>query len=161
MLTLEKKRARLRSLKNIADLLDTRFSGPFGFKFGLDPLIGLIPVLGDLITFFLAAYLFIQSIQFGIPVIVLLRMLLNTLFDQLLKWIPVLGVVLDFAWKSNVRNIRLIERYVENPSPTYTSSWGVVAGVFAIFVSVVVFVIYAGVWITLWLARSIAPLLGL
>lgn len=156
----EEQKSQLQSLRKIADLLDTKFTGPFGLKFGLDPLIGLIPVLGDLITLFIAAYIFVQSIQFGLPVVVHVRMLLNILLDQMIKWIPFLGILLDFAWKSNVRNIRLMEQYVDQPTQTHAISWGIVTSVFLFFVMISVVVIYTGVWITLWLVHNMTQLLG-
>ncbi len=111
-----------KHLKNIAQWLDNKFEGPFGFKFGLDPIIGLIPVVGDLITVFLSVYILFNAYLLGCSFPVFIRMLFNIGLDFVIKVIPILGIAFDFVWKANIKNIQLLEAHLENPQGTRRQS---------------------------------------
>lgn len=108
----------IKHLRTMAEFLDSRFRGPFGFRFGFDGLLGLIPGLGDIVTNMMATYIILQATWKGYPTSVITRMFLNLVIDNALDSIPLVGTIFDFFFKSNLRNIRLIEEYQANPSLT-------------------------------------------
>jgi len=95
--------------------MDSQFEGPFGFRFGWDGLIGLIPFLGDFITNVISIYIISQAMLMGCSASVLLRMGLNLLVENLLDLIPFLGNFFDFFWKANEKNLRLLELHSLDP----------------------------------------------
>jgi Domain of unknown function (DUF4112) len=102
---------RLRRLRWVAWLLDRSIPLGHGWSIGVDPLIGLVPGVGDFITTAASFYIVCEAGRLGLPAGILLRMLGNIAADTLLGAIPVLGDLFDFAWQSNVRNLRLIEAH--------------------------------------------------
>ena len=102
--------------------MDSIFKGPLGLKFGLDGLLGLVPFVGDVITSSISLYIIVQAAMMGCPPSVLLRMGLNVLFENVLDMIPLLGNVFDFIWKSNNKNIALLEMHTVNPAGAKFSS---------------------------------------
>lgn len=106
-----------RNLRQLADLLDSRFSFG-GVRFGWDAIAGFIPVFGDLATNLVSLYILFQAAQLGAPGSVLLRMGGNILIDNLLDAVPFLGNFADFFWRSNNRNMRLLDAWMRDPSRT-------------------------------------------
>src|SRR5436190_14047707 len=106
---------RLKNLELISRLMDSQFSIPgTNIKFGLDPLIGLVPGAGDVVTFFISGFMIMILAQNGASGFLLARMILNILIDSLVGSIPLLGDLFDFAFKANEANLRLMrEHYVE------------------------------------------------
>lgn len=100
----------LKSAKRITKLLDSQFN-ILGYKFGLEPLIGLVPGLGDIITVVLSLYLVFIGFQMHLPRKEIVRMLFNIGLDFLIGTIPVVGDISDFFYKANERNMRILERF--------------------------------------------------
>lgn len=105
----------MRDLRKIGEFLDTKFTLPFGWRIGWDGIIGMIPVLGDFATGSLSLYIILRGILLGCPPSIVLRMGANVLVDNVFDAVPVLGNIFDFVWKSNTKNIALIESYLSNP----------------------------------------------
>ncbi len=107
--------AALQQLDMVARLMDSQFKIPgTDIRFGLDAIIGLIPGLGDLSTFAISGYMIVIMSRNGASGYVMARMLLNVLVDTIFGMVPILGDIFDVAYKSNMRNIRLMrEHYVE------------------------------------------------
>lgn len=82
------------------------------FNVGIDSILGVIPVVGDYIGLLLSLYALALSALFGLPLPLLGMMLFNILLDCVLGLIPVIGDALDVAWKSNLRNLRLLEEHL-------------------------------------------------
>jgi C4-dicarboxylate transporter len=102
----------LAALRKWSVLLDSAFRVPgTNFKFGLDPLLGLVPGIGDLTTPFFATLLLLHAVRLRIPRVVQLRMLMNAAIDLGIGVVPVVGDLFDFGWKANVRNLALLERH--------------------------------------------------
>jgi hypothetical protein len=122
-LPLDPRHARqLDALRAWARLLDNKFALPgTRFRFGLDPLIGLIPVIGDLTTPIFSAAIVLQAFRMGIPKVIQLRMLINVIIDVVIGEFPVLGDLFDFAWKSNAMNMKLLEQHTYEVA--HPSSW--------------------------------------
>ncbi|OUJ71846.1 DUF4112 domain-containing protein [Hymenobacter crusticola] len=103
---------RLRWVERVARLMDSQFHLPgTRFRFGLDPVLGLIPILGDLSTFAVSGMLVLTMMRHGASRNVVIRMVLNILIDTILGAIPIIGNIFDFAYKSNDRNVELLRRH--------------------------------------------------
>jgi hypothetical protein len=96
---------------------DSVFEVPgLGWRFGLDPLIGLVPVVGDLASSAVSFYILSLAAHFGVPRRTLARMAINVGIDYVLGSIPLIGNVFDFAWKANQRNMALLEQALAAPA---------------------------------------------
>jgi hypothetical protein len=94
-------------LKKLEQSLDRRFSF-FGVQFGVDGLLGLVPVLGDLISAGMGLYLILEARRLGARRWTMAKMLVNLAVDFGLGAIPVIGDIFDIAFKSNTKNVRLL-----------------------------------------------------
>ncbi len=94
-------------LKRLEQRLDRQFS-LFGVQFGFDGIIGLIPVVGDIITAGFGLYLILEARRLGAGRWTVARMLINWGIDLGVGAIPVLGDMFDIAFKSNTKNVRLL-----------------------------------------------------
>jgi hypothetical protein len=107
----------LQEIRELAHLLDNSLRIPLiGYRFGVDAILGLVPVIGDFSAFALSAYIIYRAARMGAPASLLARMLVNALGDTLVGSIPVLGTVVDVVWKANARNLRLLERFLAGRS---------------------------------------------
>ncbi len=115
---------RVDRLRRIAQIYDAGIRIPgTRLTIGLDPLIGLIPGLGDLIGAGMAIWVVAEAARLGASGFVLFRMGLNIAIDTLGGAIPVAGDVFDAMWKANLRNVRLLERHLAaRDDPTSTRS---------------------------------------
>lgn len=107
-------RERFDRLKKLSVLMDSGIRGPFGITFGLDGLIGLIPVIGDLFGTIISLYILVQAVSFGCSPSVMLRMGVNLLIEALLELVPFVGNVFDFFWKANDKNMLILEQHLVN-----------------------------------------------
>lgn len=122
----------LRRVQLVATMLDDAIRIPgTDFRIGIDPIVGLVPGIGDLLGGAASLYIILQAARAGAPASVLLRMAANVGIDTLIGAIPVLGDVFDFGWKSNTRNARLLARHIEQPLGTRRASTALVAAVLA------------------------------
>jgi len=113
----------LARARTLARLLDSAARVPgTNIRFGADAVIGLIPGLGDIGGAALAGYLVILAQRLGVPRAVVLRMLANVAVDTLAGSVPVIGDLFDVAYKSNLRNVALLERALERPVATSRTS---------------------------------------
>lgn len=104
----------LAQLDLIADLLDSRFIIPgTNIRFGLDSLIGLVPVVGDVISALISLYLIGRAAQLGLSPWVKARMLWNVVLDTAIGAVPIAGDAFDVAFKSNRRNIALVRKALQ------------------------------------------------
>jgi hypothetical protein len=110
-MTLEQEEAVLQRLRSLARLLDSSLRLPgTQFRFGLDPLLGLIPVAGDFASMGLSSYLVWEARRLGLPRHVMIRMMGNVAMDTVVGAIPLLGDAFDFFFRANRRNMRLLEK---------------------------------------------------
>lgn len=87
------------------------------FSFGLDALIGMVPVLGDVVGFAVGGWFLLEGARVGAPAPVLGRMAGNIVLDALIGFVPVIGDIADVAFKANRRNARLLGEYLDQLSP--------------------------------------------
>ncbi|MEO6610097.1 MAG: DUF4112 domain-containing protein [Aestuariivirga sp.] len=103
----------MRRLKIIARLMDNAVAIPFtNFRVGLDPLIGLLPVGGDLAGLAVSLYIVQQAYKLGAPRDVLVRMLANVAIDSGLGMVPVAGDAFDAIFKANIMNYNLLADFI-------------------------------------------------
>lgn len=102
-------------IKTVSYLLDEQFRVPgTKFRFGLDPVMNLVPVLGDIPGFLISAGLLFAMAKKGASNKLVVLMSINILLDTIIGGIPVIGQIFDFFYKSNTRNLRLMrEHYLE------------------------------------------------
>jgi hypothetical protein len=139
----ERRMAALRAMRR---WLDEAFRVPgTGIRFGWDPLIGLLPWAGDLITALLSSAIVLQAHQMRLPRVVLLRMLSNVAIDLVIGAIPFFGDVADVFWKSNSKNFALLEAHAYEVRPPSAGDWlfvGAVIGAILIVALVPLVVVY-------------------
>lgn len=108
----------LQRVRRLSYLLDNAIPIPgTRWRFGLDPLLGLLPGGGDMAGAILSAYIVFEAARFGLPRSTLVRMLANLVLDSALGSLPVMGDVFDATWKSNSRNLALLEAHAQSPEP--------------------------------------------
>lgn len=106
---------QFRRLARVAKLLDGQFRFPgTRWRFGLDPLIGLIPGAGDAVSAGLSLWIVLQARRLGAPTGTIVRMLGNIGIDFATGLIPVLGDLLDAGYKANTRNVELLKRKLDS-----------------------------------------------
>lgn len=99
-------------------LLERSFRVPgVNLPIGLDSIIGLIPVLGDIVTAAMGAYIVWEGRNLGMPKWKLWRMSGNILFDTALGAVPVVGDAADFLFRSNTRNLKIIKKHLDKHHP--------------------------------------------
>lgn len=152
------KRASLEPLfKWIALIMDDFLRVPgTKFRFGLDPIIGLLPGIGDTSSAIVSALALIAAARRGLPKILLARMSLNILINELVGIIPGLGDAFSFWFKSNARNYELLKKHSVVPGRSRKSDW-----IFVIAILAILFVIVcAGLLVSFLLLREIGSLLS-
>ena len=103
---------RLRWVEHVSRLMDSQFRLPgTRFRFGLDPVLGLVPIVGDLSTTLVSVALLVTMLRHGASGAVAVRMALNILIDSIVGAVPILGNIFDFTFKSNERNVALLRRH--------------------------------------------------
>jgi len=108
-----KVRRRLARMRRVAWLIDAQFRIPgLKFRFGLNSLLGLPPVAGDAVLAAISLYLVYEAARLGVPRAKLLQMLANIGVEAALGSVPVVGDLLDMAWKANLRNLSIVERHL-------------------------------------------------
>ena len=105
-----------KRLERLAWLLDSAIRLPGGFRVGLDGIIGLIPGVGDLIGAVLSSYIVWVAAKAKLPFLLLMRMTLNIFIELIIGVVPVFGDAFDFAFKANLRNVRILNNYFQSPS---------------------------------------------
>jgi hypothetical protein len=148
---------RLELIRRMSRLLDSSMVVPgTSIRFGLDPILGLLPGLGDLVSPLFTIGVIWQARDLGIPRVIQMRMIFNVAIDTLVGMVPIAGDLFDFAWKANNMNLTLLERYAyeeHRPSP---ADW-----LFVIAAIVLLLVLAATPFLLLgWLLGAVGRLFG-
>lgn len=128
---------RLELLKQVARLLDSAIAVPGTSRtIGLDPILGLIPGLGDLVSPIFTIGVIWQARELGVPRVVQLRMIFNAAIDALVGLVPLAGDLFDFAWKANDRNMALLERHAYEVQTPSASDWAFVVAAVVLLIGI-------------------------
>ena len=133
---------QLEGARRLARLLDGQFRLPgTSLRFGLDPVLGLLPVGGDVLSALASGWILYVAWVNGAPGSLIGRMLINVLIDTLVGSVPVLGDLFDAGWKSNSRNLELLEDWIgaegAQRHPTAAILVGVIAALLVLLAGVV------------------------
>jgi hypothetical protein len=133
----ERFRAAEQRIGRVTRVLDELVGVPgTPIKVGLDPVIGLIPVVGDAVAAGVGAWVIAEAARFGIPRLVLGRMVLNLLLDLGVGAIPILGDVYDLFFRSNSRNLALFRRHALDPDASTRGERAFFAGLLLVIVGI-------------------------
>ncbi len=154
----KQKRAELEPLFRWLALIMDNFLRVPGtqFRFGLDPLMGLLPGLGDTGSAIISAMALIAAARRGLPKILLARMSLNILINEAIGIIPIAGDAFSFWFKSNVRNYELLQRHTAGARSSTTSDWIFVA----LVLSLLFVILLVSLAVSFWLLSQVVKLLG-
>ena len=123
-LELQSQAVQTDTLRRLAALFDSAFRIPgTRVRFGLDPILGLVPGVGDMASPVLALLLIWQATRQRVPKPVLARMVVNALVDAGVGAIPVVGDAFDFVWKANDWNLSLLERHAQPGTRATPGDW--------------------------------------
>jgi len=148
--------------KNLAKWIsiwsDTVFEVPgLGWRFGLDPIIGLVPLAGDFASAIVSLYILTLAAEMQVPRSTMLRMGLNVAIDYFVGSIPIVGNIFDFAWKANARNMQLLERTLASPPAERRKQslwdWLILGGLLAMLVALFIGSLVAAILIAAWITR--------
>jgi len=145
---------RLEALRRASQLLDSAFVLPgTEYRIGLDPIVGLVPVLGDFASLLFTVAMIWQARDLGIPRVAQLRMVFNAGIDALVGVIPFAGDLFDFAWKSNMRNLEILERHAYEERHASAGDWLFVTAMIALILLIAVTPFFLAVWLFSVLSR--------
>jgi hypothetical protein len=148
--------ARLARLRKVAWILDRSVGVGPNARFGLDPVVGLLPVVGDWLGAGIALYVVHEALRLGISWPVIGRMLINIGVESVVGAVPVVGDVFDFVWQASSRNLRLVEAHY-HPRLQPRSSKSIV-GVLVGIAIVLVVTLIASLWLAIWLLKQLFEL---
>jgi len=157
--TREPDRSRaLSEVQTMAWLLDNSIPvpGTGGRRFGIDALIGLVPMVGDLVSGSIGLFVVWRGSRLGLPRIVVARMLANTALDVMVGVIPLAGDAFDLWFKSNTRNLNLMRRYLERPDTSTRGEWMA----FGVMAAIVLAVVLLLGWLLVSIVGEIVSLFG-
>jgi uncharacterized membrane protein len=146
---------RLTALRSLKTWLDEAFQVPgTNLRFGWDPLIGLVPWVGDLLTALMSGAIVLQAHQMRLPRIVQLRMLGNVAVYVLAGAIAFVGVAADFFCKSNKKNFALLEQHAYEVRPATAGDWLFVSAILLAILAIALVPLAVLYWIGSALFRS-------
>src|SRR6188768_613965 len=124
---------------------------------GLDALLGfLFPTLGDALTGLGSLSLLVLAFQMRLPKVVVLRVVFNIALDVLLGCVPFVGDAFDLFWRSNRRNLQLLQRYTADPLRRPDAlDYLIVAAGFALVAAAIILPLLLGAWLLHWVWRNI------
>jgi hypothetical protein len=127
--------------------MDGAFRIPgLNIRVGLDPIIGLIPGIGDIVSTLVSLYVLAAAQRYGLPRITTLRMGLNIALDAIIGAIPVVGDLFDLTWKANNRNVALLRHHINSPlhlrRQARRGDWLYVVGISIVLVTILAAVLY-------------------
>jgi hypothetical protein len=138
-------------LRRAAELLDSAFVVPgTNYRIGLDPIIGLIPMVGDLASPLFTIGVIWQAHDLRIAKVVQLRMIFNAGIDALIGTIPIAGDLFDFAWKSNEMNLALLERHAYEERHAGVADWLLVVAMITLLVAIAALPFVLAGWLISW-----------
>jgi hypothetical protein len=146
---------RDETLRKLEILLDEAFPIPgTRIRFGLDGIIGLVPVIGDVLAGLASIVFPLAGWIRGLPYITLVRMVANIGIGVLVGSIPLLGDAFDIAWKANRRNYRLLTRHIAEPRRHTGRDWAFLLLLLATLGLVFAIPVVLVLWLIAWLLHQ-------
>ena len=147
----------LSLLRYWAELLDSRFRIPgTNIRFGLDPILSLIPGLGDLASPAFTIVLLVKGLEREVPRVVLARMVLNAVIDAVIGLVPIAGNIGDIFWRANQWNLALLERHAGGGHPATKADYVFVWTIALVLLVLVLVPIVIAIWLAVlfwhWIA---------
>ena len=143
-----KHQSSFETLRYWSYLLDEAFRIPgTRFRFGWDPIIGLLPGLGDALTGLFSCLILFHGFRMRLPKVVQARMVFNVLIDVAVGSFPLVGDLFDFAWKSNKMNMRLLERHAYEQTKPTAGDWIFVGFMVSLLVLCIVLPLALFIWL--------------
>lgn len=141
----------LRWISRLSTLMDNQFRFPgTNFRFGLDPLLNIVPIAGDMAGLVVSAGLLLAMARKGASNKLVVLMSLNILLDATVGAIPIAGQIFDFFFKANARNIKLMkEHYLENKHQG--SGKGIIVWISILLFLIIALFVYASWHLVTWL----------
>jgi len=145
-----KDNSPIKWVERVSYLMDESLKIPgTNFRFGLDPILNLIPIVGDISGFAVSGMLVLTMAKKGVSNKVIVLMVLNIVLDFVIGAIPIIGNIFDFTYKANSRNIKLLkEHYSENKHQG--SGKNIVAIILVVLVIVLIALVYGLIRVTEW-----------
>ena len=146
----KQEREEIRAVADfIAKILDSAFYIPgTKVRMGLDPLLGIIPGVGDLISNLIGSSLLLFATRLGVPRVVIFRMSVNIFINMFLGAIPGIGDLFSIWFKSNIRNTSLLRRYCQHNPPTSTAmDWLYVMAIIVGILLITIGLLFAIIWL--------------
>lgn len=148
-----------KGLDDLSRYLDGLFKVPgTGWRFGLDALIGLIPNVGDTLTFLPSLYILFAGVRYGVPKITLVRMAFNLGLDYVVGMVPFIGDAFDFVWKANQQNMDLIRTRAAGHGKGTASDYLFVIVLMLLLAGLLVGSIFSSVFLMYWILSSLSSL---
>ena len=151
-------------LELLARWMDGVFRVPgIGWRFGLDAILGLLPGIGDTASSVATLYILAAAHRYGVTRATLLRMALNVVLDTTVGALPLVGDIFDVYWKSNQRNVELLNRHMlatpaEQGKLQRSDRWFVVLLITLLALLMIASIVVAALLVT-WLLAAVAQLL--
>lgn len=124
-------------------------------RFGLDPILGLIPGAGDAAGAVLAGWILVEAIRLGASRATVTRIAGNVALDAIVGAVPLLGDIFDFAWKANLRNVALLERHLAVPESAARADRSFVVLVIFGVLALALGLLALGILLTRWVFRAL------
>jgi hypothetical protein len=144
----ERLKAAERRIATMSHILDDLVEIPgTGRRIGVDPVLGLVPVVGDAVSALASIWVIAEAARFRLPPIVLARMVVNAVVDFVIGAIPVVGDLFDFVAKANSRNLALFRRHASDPNASTADQKAFFAGLVLLLVGIVWLMIQLVGWL--------------
>lgn len=138
-------------IAQLVKLMDSQFKIPgTKYRFGLDPILGLVPGLGDLVSYGISVYLVIAMIQNGASGRAVAKMIVNITLDAVIGIIPIAGQLFDFVYKANQRNLILATEHFEE-GKHQGSAWPIILPVLAVFMLIFILIVVLMYYMLKWM----------
>lgn len=139
------RRGELELIEKITRLMDNAFRIPgTNIRFGLDPLLGLFPFIGDLISYGISSSLVLAMVRKGASGKLVVKMIGNITLDYIISNIPVLGYIIDFGFKANEKNLKLLLEHYDD-GKHQGSGWPYLLAVLLVLI-IIMMVLAAVIW---------------
>lgn len=146
---------RLKFVRRLSYVLDSAIPIPgTRYRVGLDPIIGLIPGVGDAVTSLMSTYLVLVAMQMKVSRFTLIRMVFNIAIESIVGIIPVVGDFFDAYWKANERNRILLEKSIMQPQGKTVDTVFVV-GVILVLLGILGLTAYGAISLLQWLVHQV------